>query len=384
MDEQTIFLFDVDGVLIRPLGYKEAIRDSLDYFAQQMGQPPIGVTLDEIADFEAVGMSNEWLSGAMCLAALLVEATAGQPTLIRDSLAATLRAIAQADHPVPRPDFSRWAFDLQARGGYVHTPEQVLPLFKARSHPDLHAALDEILATIYPPRAPFATHFQHLVLGDQDFEKLYGRAPQVSSDSYLKTRDRVHLAPATRARLHSALHGGGIHGAIYTARPSLPGQEVLRGLDRQIFAPEADMAAEMVGLDIPIIGAGQMWSLAARHGLPLDTAVKPSPVHALAAILAAITPPVQALEEAYLLFSGNGAAARLGGLLHMPTRVVVFEDTAGGLRAGLQAVDLLRAAGAPVRMIAEGIAGEPSKQAALAAVAHHISPDINTALERYL
>ena len=76
MTQRTLILLDVDGVLIHPVGYKVALRDTVDYFAAAMGLPEINIDENEIAIFEACGITNEWDSGAMCVSALLLAALA--------------------------------------------------------------------------------------------------------------------------------------------------------------------------------------------------------------------------------------------------------------------------------------------------------------------
>src|SRR5438445_8189960 len=94
--QRTTFLFDVDGVLVHPRGYKEALRATLDLIAERMGQPPIHLTDDEISVFEAVHLTNEWDSSAMAASALLVDVLNARPDLCRDTLDATIAAIHDA------------------------------------------------------------------------------------------------------------------------------------------------------------------------------------------------------------------------------------------------------------------------------------------------
>ena len=71
MTDLTLFLFDVDGVLIHPKGYKEALRDSLDHIAALMGQKSQNLTYEEIGVFESCGLTNEWDSLGLCTGLLL-------------------------------------------------------------------------------------------------------------------------------------------------------------------------------------------------------------------------------------------------------------------------------------------------------------------------
>lgn len=79
--QRTLLLLDVDGVLVHPLGYRDALRATVDHFAGRMGQTVVDITDDEIAVFEACGITNEWDSGAICVSALLLAVLGQQPDL---------------------------------------------------------------------------------------------------------------------------------------------------------------------------------------------------------------------------------------------------------------------------------------------------------------
>lgn len=392
MEEQTIFLFDVDGVLLHPAGYKEALRSTLDYFAAAMGQPPTGLTYDEIAVFEACGMTNEWLSGAMCLGAMLVGAGDAHPDCVGGALRDTLAALQTRQAVCARPDFAAIAREMRAcTPEGVHTAQQVIDFLRGRAIPALHPILGEMLDSIHPPGAPFSLIFQHYTLGHRHFEEVYGVPSLFETEGYLATRDRPDLLPETKARLEHLLKTDHCRAVIYTARPSRPPQglsgEELAALPRHEFAPEGDMAAEMLGLAgaMPLIGAGRMFWLAARRGRPLDGYIKPSPVQALAAIAAARAHDERAgLESAAALAEDGLLIGPLAQLAGERTRVVIFEDSAGGMLAGRRAVERLLQAGIDIRLEEIGVAQEPSKREALAPTAHRLVSDINEALAPYL
>jgi len=93
---RTLILFDVDGVLVHPVGYKKALHDTLDYFAAQMGLGGLGLDDHEIGVFEACGITNEWDSGALCLSTILLAALSERPDLRRATLDETLAAVRAA------------------------------------------------------------------------------------------------------------------------------------------------------------------------------------------------------------------------------------------------------------------------------------------------
>jgi hypothetical protein len=68
----------------------------------------------------------------------------------------------------------------------------------------------------------------------------------------------------------------------------------------------------------------------------------------------------------------------------MTTRIIVFEDTGGGIRSARAAVNLLRKAGIPIEMEAVGIADQAVKRNALSGLADRLFGDVNQALTSVL
>ncbi len=391
MTDRTLLLFDVDGVLLYPRGYKEALRAALNVFADQMALPPVDLTYEEIAVFEAAGMTNEWLSGAMCLAALLMAAAGEHGELARDTVDETLQAIARADRRVDRPDFVALTRDVLATAPEgIHTSAPIRAVLGCRAAPPLQPLLDEILNDIRPP-APFAHIFQHFTLGDRRFAETYGEPPRFRSESYLTTFDHPNLSKSGRACLEQGAAEGAYGLAIYTARPSLPPADLdpisLAVVDWTEHPPEGDLAADLLGFARrpPLIAGGRMTWLAMRHGQHPGAYIKPSPVHALATIAAAHCGAEQIALEAALALARDGClSGPLADLRGMTVQAVVFEDSAGGIQGMQGAAHLLREAGLAVTVEGVGVAPEPSKQAALRRVAHRVEADLNAALLPYL
>ncbi len=386
----TLFLFDIDEVLVHPIGYDEGMRAAIHHFARQMGLDIAGPSDEDIAAFHAYGMTNEWLSGAMCLAALVVEATAARPDLIGPSLFSTMSALREGKVSCPSPDFGALAKAIYRRNsGGVHTPGPVFTALCERTPPELHPILAEILHTIRPPEAPFAVIFQQLALGPRQFSEIYGLESTIGGEAYLAL-DQPMINPKVKQRLRRALRTDHCGAAIYSARPSLPPKGLslheLDAVDRLNYPPEAEMATDVAGMrDLPLIAAGRMVWLAGRYGKAIDTYVKPSPVEALAAMAAAATGDERGALEAAGRFAEEG---RLSGPLAQiageRTHVVVFEDSSGGIRGVRQAADLLRAEGAEMTVSGVGIAQDPVKRRILAETADQVAPDVNAGLSPML
>ncbi len=381
MSVREIFLLDVDSVLVRPLGYRAAVRATVDHFRTRMGLPPDAPTDAEIDVFETNGFGSEWHSTAVCVAEALVQAANGQADLWRLTLDATLAAIAHAKRTVPRPDYAAVIQRIGANPIWsdMLAPLRALNYFTERTPPPAHPVLHELLARPYEITAPATRVFQHYTLGSARFPSTYGFGPDFETESLLMALDEPLLSPEGRALLLDS----GAPFAVYTARPSLaPAHEESTG-----YAPEAEMACQLVGLkDAPVIGYGHVSWLARRHDAHPDIYVKPSPVQALAAIGAALAGGPEgvaaALEAARALVERGRLTGPLAALGEQPggVRIAVFEDTASGSQAVQRAGDVLRAAGVAATVRVVGVGATEFKRRALEPVADLLATDINEAL----
>lgn len=348
-----LLLFDVDGVLIHPLGYKYALRDTVNAFATQQGYTPVDLTLAEIADFEACGLTNEWDSAAVCAALLVVESAAGRQA---------------------RPDFVAFAHQIAAHNPNHMTPAlAALDLLKATTSADLHPQLGTLLTDVFSLDTPTTRLQQGFTLGHEHFVTTYQQAAPHTSPSYLLDYDTPLLDAPSKAALQQ-WRGEERGVVIYTARPSLPPMGDTLG-----YAPEGDFAAELLGLGVPLIAAGRMEWLARQHGRHAADYIKPSPVQALAAMGAAASgDELTALQAAARFYEQGQLEAPLASL--DGAHITVFEDSVGGILATRGAVERLRGAGLDLTMQAVGVAPEASKQAALARIADHVVADVNAGL----
>jgi hypothetical protein len=199
--------------------------------------------------------------------------------------------------------------------------------------------------------------FQHYSLGSRVYSEIYKLPAEVETESFLLTHDRSNINDAIRARLRQQNN----YLSALTARPSAPPREVN---DSHFgYAPEAEIALELVGLaDIPLIGFGKLEYLALQRGLDAGALIKPSPVHALAAIAAALTGD----EWTGLQSAGNWfQTGQLKGVfVELPREfeLYVVEDTLGGIRSTQAAGDILRQNGFDVTVQALGMtSGSSSK-----------------------
>jgi hypothetical protein len=387
--ERTILLFDVDGVLIYPNGYKEALRATIDHFAEAMGLPPQTLTNDEIATFEACGITNEWDSSTMCVGAVLAAALDAKPELTRSNFEQTLKALRESGTSIDRPDFENLARRVREKtGGSIHPSPAALEILREQANAQSRHLLDELLADTYSIHTPTTRVFQHFVLGNDLFEQTYSAAADFKVESMLKRFDRPLLTPEMAGRLREWARQTPNSAVIYTARPSLPPCDLSLGSDGLIgYPPEADLAVELLALteNFPLIAGGRLGWLAGKNDQHYGEYIKPSPVQALAAIGAAISGQEAAALEAALAFHEQGKLVDpLSRLAEGSTQVVVFEDSAGGIRATQQAVEALNRAGLRVSGEGIGIAAEASKKEALFEIASQVVESINEAVEPFL
>ena len=94
--------------------------------------------------------------------------------------------------------------------------------------------------------------------------------------------------------------------------------------------------------------------------------IKPAPLHALAAIGAAVSGDEKAsLLGAYALVEEGRLQPPFSELVNETLNVTVFEDSASGVHAVKRGVEILRIAGVACRLVVKGIATHPEKCANL-------------------
>lgn len=343
---KKVVLLDIDGVLVAPGGYRAALHATLNYFSSLMGVPQFDFHEEKIAELEKRGIFSEWDM---------------VPVLLGAAWNDILSMWSEVNLPV---DLASAAMEIGRRmNGYVsadlHIPEfeilpNVYPTESALQHgcfPHLPMELRRNL--LHDSRNVNFSHttrlFQHFSLGSRVFSETYNLPAEVETESYLHTHDKSNLNEEVLAKLRQE----DVYLASITARPSAPP----RGVDTSHigYAPEAELALELVGLsDIPLIGYGRLEYLAMQHGWNAATLLKPAPVHALAATVAAFTKDEWSALEASAEWQTSG---RLGqAFLSLPRsfELIVIEDTLGGIRSTLKAGEILKQAGLDVTTRALG------------------------------
>jgi hypothetical protein len=398
-----ILLFDVDGVLIENRAYRAGIQKTVDYFCGRLGlkvEPPSDAEIDV---FEAESITVEWdtcgiVAAALVLARLRAEAARpdGPAALaaLNGDVWQALEALPRRKPPLAVPvDYA----GLARRAGAASRASGLLPgramlaallddvgRESALPQPATADLLEHLLGDVYAiDRAPAMQVFQNYALGDKRYAHDYGLPPPVQCEALLEQLDRPLLLPRWRDEVLRRRAAGGLHAAIYTARPSLPPAEA--GAPEHGYTPEGEIGRDMAGLNgVTMMGLGKLDWWARRVGLAGSNLVKPSPVHCMAAVAAARTglelEPVKAA-----LAVARGDHLRFPLTACAGEAVHVFEDSPSSLGAVARAVELLNRQGLGVSLRRYGIApaGSP-KQATLAEAADGVYVDVNAALEACL
>lgn len=387
----AIVLFDLDGVLIGPRGYRAAVAGSVQQLLARMelgAQPPSALVP---ALFESVGITSEWDMVPVIMAIVLnaVAQHVRQP-LPAVSLPEVMDWVRAQHISGLEIDYEGPVRGLQGKVTTRITPAYALYQFMLAGglrqmlpHLDHQPFLRDLLEdTRDPVRSLTLRLVQSHVLGEQVFRETYGLEPEVQMESTLVSMDRPLLDVHTGQRLLELHAAGVLRICAFTARPSLP--PVDGGFSPRGYSPEAELALALVNFqNVPLMGYGRLIAYGKVHGVSPDGILKPAPLQSLAAVAAAVTGQEwAALEWArqYLLDVAEGRTPSLATGIPHAFDLHVFEDASVGIRGGQAAAELLRHAGACVDYHPWGIATIADKEAALLAAGAPVYADINQAL----
>lgn len=340
----NLFLFDMDAVLLEPGGYRAALIETVNYFSRQMGLGDLAPRPDEIESFEAVGITSEWDSAAIAIVEMACTGQRPDYHALAQRVSVEWR---QAEYAVEAA--YRLASNLQSPIASRDWRLEDLLLHSRNIH-----------------RSPVLNIFQQFTLGDQ-FEVTYGLPKTIETHSTLLKHDRPVLDRAVPA-----------HSAIYTARPCQAPRDVA---PRRGYAPEAELGAQRVGLShLPLIGFGSLQWLAEElgNGAVAEHFLKPSPVHGLAALGAALGGSESAAVRAGEAAMRSEWLSPLKELRAETGRVFVFEDSARSITGVREAVRLL---GDQWSCVGVGISAGGPKRVALTKVADRVYDSLNAALD---
>jgi hypothetical protein len=363
-----LILFDMDGVLLKPGGYHQAMKATVRRVGKSLGVPAAKLTDDQIAHFEALSVTNEWDSAAICAALILTNAWQFDPDL------------RFGDDPFEADILTQQAPGINP---FLETFDDVgdLPTVSAyekiiQETPWLQDEQREYLKKIlYNSRdiyqSPVLPWHQETVLGSQAFQDNYGLEPKLNIESYLTLYDQQVMSPETQKSIQRWLANPDHRAGIMTNRPSITPQGYLS-------SPEAELGAKLVEVDhLPLLGSGMLaWFAATQCDLPDHTFLKPNPVHALALMqMCWGVQTANALRMAYDLWRGEGKGEDWE--MFNGSQVTIFEDAVKGLQAGKSAQALLKGDGIDIELRLIGISSNSIKKGELEKIANVVYPEIN-------
>ena len=363
-----ILLFDMDGVLLTPGGYHQSLMESVNRIGSSLGAPQTELREDQIARFEALTVTNEWDSLAICIALTLIHIWRFDDSIRFRGISNQPRKITDQS-----PDFNAFLADFTDVGDL---PGHAALAMLIKKHVNLSQTqrehLSEILLNcrdIY--KSPILPIHQEIVLGSLEFERNYQLKPQLNIDSYLLHYDKPVMTQHQVSVLQDWLAKPTHHAGILTNRPSRTPSDYLS-------SPEAELGASLVGWDsMPLLGSGMLaWFAVTKHKLPDFVYFKPSPVHTLGLLqMIAGNPLEKALNTATALANNHGNKDEW--LWLHGSKIFIFEDSAKGLKSGLSALERLNDIGVHPDFHFVGVTDNPIKYQALQGLAHTIIRNIN-------
>lgn len=358
----NLLIFDMDGVLLRPRGYHQALKETVRMAGISAGIGEVALADEQIAQFEALGISSEWHSSALCMAVMTLqkqknsasENEPSQPVIL--DLKDLFKAIAA--QPMRNPAINRGVVAIERLAD-----EYGLPSFSARELVEKSESIQH---------SPTTNWFQELILGSDAYTNTYQKKAHFQTGSYLMLFDEKLIKGCLAENVVEWAAQKDCGAAIMTNRPS-------RGLPGFQGAPDAEMGASLVGFEtMPLVGYGEVSCLAEYAHREIAEISKPGWGHALATILAASG---WSLEASLVFVSQALNLQQWDGLDHLQnSTITVFEDTPGGLVAVQEASALLNKSGLNIEVQKIGIAENPVKQSALSAQGAAVFPDITMAL----
>jgi hypothetical protein len=398
----TILLFDLDGVLVQPLGYRAALRATLEHFLTQLGlDHQLIPRLEVIELFEGMHITSEWDMVPLILGEILNQLVKNNPR-IRLPEKVTQFSPLQTENYLREVDYlpllealspnldsndypANTALRLSTHPELFDNSGKIPPFFHIRST----NLLSDLLAhTREPDRSATTRYFQHYTLGSDTYSQVYGCNPDFQTGSLLVKNDIPQLSPILRDKILEQWRDGCISLAAITNRPSAPPREINHNYPG--YAPEAELALDLNGLgEIPLIGFGRIRYFADKWKIAPETLIKPSPFQGIAAIIAALgRNELQSLQTSHTIMidgQSNHLHALMSGMgcVDLPPflNIHIFEDTRWGIQSVQQAGSILETLGVPNKVFAWGITSSAPKAKSLQDMGAIIYGDVSAAIQ---
>jgi hypothetical protein len=395
----TIFLFDVDGVIVNPLAYRAGITQTLLELCEKIGLQNAKEILPnepEIAAMEAQGVHDVWditniiFCDVLTTIALQARSIETLSNLPHECTTEQLHALRVLNPVVERPDYMQLATSMAATNKLSHPPDIALSLLSEKLTNTSQSAIwtDLLKRFLNGTRSAYSSYgtrlFQNIILGPHDFEQTYKLGSEFKGAGLLRAKDKTLINQQTVDELLELNQQSSYAVGVYTARPSLPPK--MAAISPLGYSPEAEIALESAGMQFfPLIGMGMMEWLAKEHGERTEDLTKPNATQALAALINTISSgdDVTALRDAYAIDkqAKSPKKTHLNALSDRKTTVYVFEDTISGILPLLKTEQMLRSKGFNMTVEPLGIATDPQKRAALENHCSQVFDDVNAAFE---
>ncbi|MAT41077.1 MAG: hypothetical protein CL609_01965 [Anaerolineaceae bacterium] len=389
------FLFDIDGVLLNPGGYRKAASDTVQHYFKDLGFKNIHIDLSAFERFESLEITNEWdMISFYIISSLELFFDSIQLKVNVDTREKLISLIKnkniQPGTPIHKLDvLLEFIEDGRSKTSCVynqfHSEKFVKHFPKIQNYAPW--LVEDLLSQTDDPRISKTTaYFQNLILGEKLFEEIFSSVAMIKTDSYLSLYDKKNLDEFFRNKLVKLISEKTIQCSAMTARPTT----VSKGNKKtEMYFPEGELGLKTVGLEqIPVIGFGSLSYLANMVGQTSVYYLKPSPIHALAAILAAAgysdVDSVMFAHEIFNDFKHPKNQERLKELFLGNVEISIFEDSTNGIRSVKNLSAWLESVGYPVKVHLYGITQNSYKALALKKENAAIYNDINAALKKGL
>jgi hypothetical protein len=391
MKKNVFMLFDLDGVMINPKGYRRAFFETANYFLSQMGLDDL-ISLEGVPEqFEANGITCEW--DMLPFTLLIVLDAMCEHFQINASELTTFQQLQNhlSNNKPPKINIE-FPQKIKILGNLLtrkNSPsDEVLALqtskwngkvFKFLSGSPL---IDLLLSNTRSMTTSItSSYFENLAIGSKKYRAISGQEKILDCPSYLETYDQMLVDKVWITYLSNAIRSGWLHASFMTARPTLPPVEITS--INSGFFPEGEAAKSLTGLNIPLIGYGKLQYIGNQYGLLPDELLKPSPFQALAAIFSAFFhDELFSLEKAIqILYSPdkNQFANIIDKKFPKEFDLHIFEDSFIGIKSCEHAVEILKNYGFMISIYRWGISQEPEKRKQLEVRGAIVFNDINSA-----
>jgi len=389
----SFLLFDIDGVLINPSGYRKAVHDTTNYFLNKLGFSKISINEEIITTFESIGITSEWDIVPLYLLCIIeISLIQNQPHTSLENYQDCSVFFGKHEYQPNQKEIISSVLSLKnfLQDGYSVCDSLVNQNFENKSlqvftnvRSTISWILNEwLLESRNILKSEILQYFQNLILGSELFHEITGLDWIIESEPYLVKYDSPLILDEIRNKILSLNSKENIFPSVITARPSsFPNGRNLENF--QLNFPEAELALKCLKLEqIPCVGFGALEYLGREKNGSGDQFVKPSPVHAMTAILLSSGMNiVDALRSSYDYIFNERHKQIVDYLSRFisPINMFIFEDSIIGIQSLATVCEHLTNDGLPINMIAYGISTQQNKIEALIKENAIIFPTINEA-----